>query len=218
MTLLAVLAIDLKKSGATKSWHVPIPTTDNKQHHGLITTPRVDNNTTATVATTCVYEADSSILQRIIINAEAQACRLRTLPYAYVRQSRALQRLLSQATQPESMPPRSRPASPTRTADTLDVRETRPIPHLPRYCCAPTCMVPSVECPSGGVYRKPSGVARQKSAVASKPGREEPYISRWVSVCTRGRELHAVNRSVADGRCAEVLPTYCALSALGTRS
>jgi hypothetical protein len=53
-----------------------------------------------------------------------------------------LQQLLSPATQPASMPPRSQPASPTRTANTLDAREkTRPIPHPRRYWCAPACRV-----------------------------------------------------------------------------
>jgi hypothetical protein len=82
------------------------------------TTPRPDINATATATTTCAYEADSSITcKRIIVNAQAQACRLRTLPSAYVRESPAS---AAAATQPASMPPRSRPVSPTRTANTLD--------------------------------------------------------------------------------------------------
>lgn len=66
----------------TKSCDVPIPT------QLTTTTPRTDDDTTATATTTCAYEADSSIICKdIIVNAEAQACRLRTLPSANVRES-----------------------------------------------------------------------------------------------------------------------------------
>jgi hypothetical protein len=110
----------------------------------------------------------TAILRKTYVRERKRADSEPSLPLTCENFER-LQQLLSPATQPASMPPRSRPASPPRTANTLDAREK-----LAQYCIhvntsapMPAGLVAHVEC----VIKKPR-TDEEKSNFAVKIHRE----------------------------------------------